>query len=85
MAFKLAPRVFLQKVGNEAILMDTEGGTYFELNETGACFLQLIEDHDFESVLNLMCDRFHVSKEVLRDDLLSLVHDFQRHGLLETA
>jgi hypothetical protein len=74
--------VYTQEVGEETILLDTQGGRYFSLDPVGTRMWQLLREHEalrliYETILN----EYEVTPEQLETDLLALVAKMIDKGL----
>ncbi|PKN92366.1 MAG: PqqD family protein [Chloroflexi bacterium HGW-Chloroflexi-6] len=74
--------VYTQEVGEETILLDTQGGHYFSLDPVGTRMWQLMRQHGilrpaYETLLN----EYDVTPERLETDLLALVEKMLAKGL----
>ena len=74
--------VYTQEVGEETILLDTQGGRYFSLDPVGTRMWQLIRGNGvlrlvYETILN----EYEVAPERLETDLLALVAKMIDKGL----
>lgn len=74
--------VYTQEIGEETILLDTEGGRYFSLDPVGTRMWQLMREHGtlrlaYETLLN----EYDVTPERLETDLLALTTKMVEKGL----
>ncbi len=68
----------------EAILLNLETGAYFTLNRVGTVTWELFDGvRTLDQIHSTICERFEVSEEVARQDLLSLVEHLDQEGLLQ--
>jgi hypothetical protein len=66
--------VYTQEVGDETILLDTQGGRYFGLDPVGARIWQLIRKHGvLRPVYETLLTEYDVTSERLETDLLALI------------
>jgi hypothetical protein len=80
-----SPDVLFQEVGEETVLLDLAGGSYFGLNEVGARIWQLIGDGaTLQSVFEALVAEFDAEPERIRADLLVLVDELAKAGLVRT-
>ena len=83
---QLSPRALFQRVGSETVILDLDKGTYFELNEMGTLMVDWMERlPDRESVIAQVLQQFEVSKELVSQDLETLIQGLTRNGLLVSA
>ena len=77
--------VVLQRVGEEAVLLDLNSGTYYELNPMARRIIELLnESGDPAKVASTLEQEFEVQPEELNSDLNSLLHQLEENGLLQT-
>ncbi len=81
-----APDVLFQQVGEETVLLDLAGENYFGLNVVGARIWQLIGDGaTLQGVFDSLVQEFDAEPERIRADLLALVDELAKAGLVRTA
>ena len=81
-----APRVLSTTVGAEAVLMDTESGVYFGLNEVGARIWRLLSEHRSPQVIaTILVDEYDVDAAAAEGDVRRLIAELQAKGLLERS
>ncbi len=74
--------VYTQEVGEETILLDTQGGRYFSLDPVGTRMWQLIREHGvLRTVFETLLTEYDVAPERLETDLLALVTKMIDKGL----
>jgi hypothetical protein len=74
--------IYTQEVGDETILLDTEGGRYFGLDPVGTRMWQLIREHGaLCPVYEILLTEYDVTPERLESDLLALVTKLIEKGL----
>lgn len=77
--------VVLQRVGEEAVLLDLNSGTYYELNPMARRIIELLnESGDPAKVASALEQEFEVQPEELDSDLKSLLNQLEANGLLQT-
>jgi hypothetical protein len=74
--------IYTQEIGEETILLDTQGGRYFSLDPVGSRMWQLLRQHHalrpaYETLLN----EYDVAPERLEADLLALTEKMIAKGL----
>lgn len=80
----IPPRVLFRELAGEAVLLQTESGLYFGLDEIGTRIWLLLQQHgELGRVYEQMLEEYAVSPERLREDLLHLVATLTARGLLE--
>lgn len=79
---KIPETVYTQEVGEETILLDTQGGRYFSLDPVGTRMWQLIREHGLlRMVHDTILNEYKVMPEQLEADLLTLVTKMIDKGL----
>ena len=74
--------VYTQEVGEETILLDTQGGRYFGLDPIGTRMWQLIRQHRaLRPAYEALLTEYDVSPERLETDLLALAARMIEKGL----
>lgn len=75
--------VAFQVLNGEAMLLNFDTGKYYGLDEIGTrMFTLLKEQANVESVLRSLLNEYEVGQDRLEADLLKLVNDLLRNGLL---
>ncbi len=81
--FRVPEGVLCETLGQEAVLLNLETGTYFGLNATGAhAWQELVASGDPDAARAAVCAAFAVEDAQARRDLDALVADLEAHGLL---
>jgi hypothetical protein len=74
--------VYTQEIGEETILLDTEGGRYFSLDPVGTRMWQLIREHGaLRPAYDALLTEYDVTPERLEIDLLALAEKMVEKGL----
>ncbi len=74
--------VYTQEVGEETILLDTQGGRYFSLDPVGTRMWQLLREHGaLCPVYEIILKEYEVTPKQLEADLLALVAKMIDKGL----
>ena len=72
------------ELDGEAVILNVETGLYHGLNEVGSRIWQLVREPRRVSELRAqLLAEFEVEEDVLGPDLLALLADMQRAGLIE--
>ena len=81
---RIPEAVLARQVGDETVMLDLARGTYFGLEPVGARIWQLLgEGRTLEQVCEVMTAEYEVSRDDAERDLLSLVQELVRQGLIE--
>lgn len=79
----LSAHVMVRRTGDSMVLLDTESGQYYELNETAAGMVEaMLEGDATDRICDRLAETFEVDPEVVRADLGELLKDLDQHGLL---
>lgn len=77
------PRVMVQSLDGEAVLLDLDTETYFGMNETAARLWALIAGgRSIRQALDTMAAEYDTPRPTLEADVLELVGELERLGLL---
>ena len=75
--------LLFQELQGEAVLLNLKTGVYLGLNQVGARIWQLLqEDGALERVMEVILEEYDVTQEQLQADLLELVGQMEKQGLL---
>jgi hypothetical protein len=75
--------VLFQELQGEAVLLNLKTGVYLGLNQVGTRIWQLLqEDGTLQRVMDVMLQEYEVAQEKLQTDLLNLVGQMEKQGLL---
>ena len=79
----LAPGVCKERIGEDMVLLDTEAGQYFELNESGARMVELLDDlGSCAAVLENLGREYEADAGLLAAELDKLIQQLQSQKLL---
>jgi hypothetical protein len=80
---RIQDEVLFQELQREAVLLNLKTGMYLGLNEMGTRIWQLLqEDGALSRVVAVMLQEYDVTEERLAQDLLDLVGQMEKQGLL---
>jgi hypothetical protein len=72
-----------QKVGEEAILINLNTGSYYSLNDTGTMFWELIDgQRTIADCAQLIAQEYDAEAGEVEADLLELATEFKAEGLI---
>jgi hypothetical protein len=72
------------QVDGEAVVLDLEGGVYYGLNPAGARIWSLVQaPQRVRQVEAVLLDEYEVEPEQCRREMLALLEDLLRHGLIQ--
>jgi hypothetical protein len=74
--------VYTQEIGEETLLLDTQGGRYFSLDPVGSRMWQLLRQHGaLRPAYETLLTEYNVPPERLEADLLTLTEKMVARGL----
>ena len=80
---RIPQAVIARQVGDETVMLDLANGTYYSLDPVGARMWQLlVEGKTLAAVCDTMVDEYDVSRVDIERDLLVLVENLVKHGLI---
>jgi hypothetical protein len=78
--------VLFRDLDGEAVLLATDSGKYFGLNEIGTRMWSLLRQHgDIEAVCRALLAEYDVAEAQLREDLARLVETLAARGLVKAS
>mgnify|MGYP006284935521 CR=1 FL=1 len=83
--YQRSVRAVSANVDGEEILLDSEVGVYFSLNEVASDVWQLLEKPATLSELVAgVCDIYEIDEAACRKALIDLIEDLRKHRLIES-
>lgn len=80
------PDLITADVDGESIVLNSVTGTFYQLNASAARIWQLVENpQTLAAMVAHLTERFDVTAEQCRVDVLELIESLQGRGLVETA
>jgi hypothetical protein len=81
---RLSKTVLFTTVDQETVLLNSKTGKYFGLDEIGTTFWKLLSKNiPPREAYEMMLDEYEVAPSELEKDILELVGQLEKHGLLE--
>lgn len=81
---RLAKDVLIQKVGDDAILLNLNTENYFTLDEVGSRMINTLQESDsVKQAIQKLVEIYEVDETKLTSDAIRLVEECEQHGLLE--
>jgi hypothetical protein len=63
-------------IDHELILMNTDNGRFYSLQDTGRRIWELLSDHkDLEKILKLLRGEYELNEQALMDDIYDLIDE----------
>ena len=76
-------QVMARQVGDETVILDLAGGTYYGLDPVGARVWQLMgEGKTLGEICDTLFDEYDVARETLERDILDLAEKLQAQNLI---
>jgi hypothetical protein len=83
---RIPQAVIARQVGDETVMLDLANGAYFGLDPVGARIWQLLQEgKTLMEVCDVVVDEYDVSRDKIERDLLGLVDNLMRNGLIVPA
>jgi len=83
---RLAKDVLMQKVGDDAILLNLNTENYFTLDEVGTRIINALQESDsLKQAVRKLVGIYDVDENKLTSDAIRLVEKCEQHGLLQVA
>jgi hypothetical protein len=78
--------VLISRLQEESVLLNLDNESYYGLDDVGTRMLSVLNSSDsVQSAWLQLVDEYDVDREVLRDDLVSLVERLLDQGLVEVT
>jgi len=76
----------MQKVGDDAILLNLDTENYFALDEVGTRIVNTLQDSDsVKQAIGKLLGIYEVDESKLTSDTIHLVEECEQHGLLQVT
>jgi len=83
---RLAKDVLMQKVGDDAILLNLKTENYFALDEIGTRIINTLQESDsLKQAVRKLVGIYEVDESKLTSDAIRLVEECEQHGLLQVT
>lgn len=83
---RLAKDVLMQKVGDDAILLNLNTENYFTLDEVGTRMINTLQESDsVKQAIQKLIEIYEVDETKLTSDAIRLVEECEQHGLLQVT
>ena len=78
--------VLISNLQEESVILNLDSERYYGLDDVGTRFLSVLNTADsIEAAYVVLRDEYHVDTQSLRQDLLELVEDLVKQGILIRA
>lgn len=83
---KVPHDVLISALQEESVMLNLGSERYFGLNEIGTRMLTVLTSSEsIEAAFELLLEEYEVDRDVLRQDLMSLVEELVEQGLVEIS
>jgi Coenzyme PQQ synthesis protein D (PqqD). len=83
---RLAEDVLMQKVGDDAILLNLNTENYFALDQVGSRIIDTLQESDsVTQAVRKLVAIYEVDEDKLTNDAVRLVEECEQHGLLQVT
>ena len=83
---RLAKDVLMQKVGDDAILLNLNTENYFALDEVGTRIINTLQESDsVTQAVRKLVEIYEVDETKLTNDAIRLVKECEQNGLLQVT
>jgi hypothetical protein len=80
---KIHPEAIFTQMESQVVILQYDSGTYYALNEVGARVWQLLEQgKTLREIVPMLLQEYNVGEAQLTQDLIKLVRDLQKEGLI---
>jgi hypothetical protein len=83
---KVPHDILISALQEESVILNLGSERYFGLNEIGTRMLSVLTTaNSIEAAYELLLEEYDVDSDVLRQDLMSLVEELVKQGLVEVS
>ena len=83
---RLAKDILMQKVGDDAILLNLSTENYFTLDEVGTRIINTLQESDsLKQAVRKLVEIYEVDESRLTSDAIRLVEECEQNGLLQVT
>lgn len=76
--------ILFHELSGEAVLLNLDSGKYYGLDEIGTRIWMLLSEYrNLNTVFQILLDEYNVEEDRLSVDLIKLVEDLVKNGLLQ--
>ena len=80
---KIPDDVLISKLQEESVILNLDNERYYGLDDIGTRFLSVLTTSEsIEAAYETLVNEYDVESEVLRQDLLQLIENLSKHGLI---
>lgn len=83
---KIPDDVLISKLQEESVILNLDSERYYGLDDVGTRFLSVLTNSDsIEAAYKTLVKEYDVDSEVLRQDLLQLVEELVKQGIVQIS
>lgn len=80
------PGLTAADLGGEAVVLDTQSGRYYGLNELGARIFEIArKPRTIDQIVHALLQEYEVEADTLKADLLSFLREMEERHLIEAS
>ena len=78
--------VLISRLQEDSVILNLDSERYFGLDDVGTRLLNVLTASDsIEAAYELLLEEYDVDGQVLRDDLLALIENLAKQGIIEVS
>jgi len=78
--------VLISRLQEDSVILNLDSERYFGLDDVGTRLLNVLTASDsIEAAYELLLEEYEVDGQVLRDDLLALIENLAKQGIIEVS
>jgi len=78
--------VLISRLQEDSVILNLDSERYFGLDDVGTRVLNVLTASDsIEAAYELLLEEYDVDGQVLRDDLLALIENLAKQGIIEVS
>jgi hypothetical protein len=78
--------VLISRLQEDSVILNLDSERYFGLDDVGTRVLNVLTASDsIEAAYELLLEEYEVDGQVLRDDLLALIENLAKQGIIEVS
>lgn len=83
---KIPDDVLISRLQEESVILNLDSESYFGLDDVGSRILSVLTTSDsIEAAYESLLQEYDVDREVLREDLLSLIENLLKQGIIQVS
>ncbi len=83
MFFSISDDIFIEKIGDEIVILNEESGEYFGIDGVGLDIWNLIsKKNSLEDIVEFISNRYGIDRDTAYRDSIEFIDALLRHGLI---